>query len=59
MLASQVVISIASMSIGNTNWEEYVITSRSRYTSVPENHFAPYIDNGMTLRRLCSFTVPL
>lgn len=45
MPASQAAINIASISIGNTDWEEYIITSRSCYTSVPENHFMLYTDD--------------
>ena len=47
MPASDAAINISSMSIGNTDWGEYIATSRSRYTRVPENNFALYIDRAI------------
>lgn len=47
MPASEAAINISSMSIGNTDWGEYIATSRSRYTRVPENRFALYIDRAL------------
>ena len=47
MPASEAAINISSMSIGNTDWGEYIATSRSRYTRVPENNFALYIDRAI------------
>lgn len=47
MPASEAAINISSMSIRNTDWGEYIATSRSRYTQVPENNFALYIDRAI------------
>lgn len=47
MPASEAAVNIASMSIGNTDWEGYIATSRSRYTRVPQNYFAVYIDRAI------------
>lgn len=47
MPASEAAISIASMSIANTDWEEYISSSRSPYTWDPEIHFALYIDSAV------------
>ena len=47
MPASEAAINISSMSIGNTDWGEYIATSRSRYTQAPENYFALYIDRAI------------
>lgn len=47
MPASEAAVNIASMSIGNTDWEEYIIPSRSRYTRATQNYFAVYIDRAI------------
>ncbi|KAJ5652609.1 hypothetical protein N7507_010035 [Penicillium longicatenatum] len=37
-------VNIASMSIGNTDWEEYIAAARSKYVWDRDAHFVVYID---------------
>ncbi|BCR90757.1 uncharacterized protein ACHE_60643S [Aspergillus chevalieri] len=48
MPASEAAINITSMSIANTDWEEYISSSRSPFTWDPEVHFALYINSAIS-----------
>ena len=40
-------VNISSMSIANTDWEEYIATARSKYTWDRETHFAVYVGSAI------------
>lgn len=48
MPASEAANNVASISVTNTDWEEYISSSRSPFTWDPEVHFALYIDSAFS-----------
>lgn len=52
-------INISSMSIGNTDWEEYVASARLKYTWDRQTHFAVHIDSSIDdLNDILDFGLP-